>query len=89
MNLGVAVDYKELVKLTTASVIDAINARSLVPLNPVHTYRMYYKDGCDGAGSHSLPGWTRHKLVKDFLSQRRQNWSNKYTINSQLLKEIF
>ena len=54
MNLGVAVDYKELVKLTTASVIDAINARSLVQLNPVHTYRMYYKDGCDGAGSQSV-----------------------------------
>ena len=56
---GVAVNYKDLIKETTASIIDVINDQ---PLNPQVKYRAYYKDGADGAGSQAI--W-KSKSMKD------------------------
>ena len=47
---GVYVDYKDLVKMTTASVIDAANYSRNEPLDSSLHYKMVYKDGADGAG---------------------------------------
>ena len=40
--------------MTTASVIDAVNYRRDIPLNPLLQYKIFYKDGGDGAGSQCV-----------------------------------
>ena len=61
LDKGVEVDYVDLVRMTTASVIDAINYRRETPLNPISNYRMYYKDGGDGAGGQMI--WNSKSMI--------------------------
>ena len=58
---GVAVDYIVLVKMTTASVINAINYTSDTTLDPSLMYRIHYKDGADGTGSQTV--WKSKSMI--------------------------
>ena len=51
---GVAVDYKSLVMMTTASVFDVVNHKMGKVLPSNSKYIMHYKDGADGAGSQTI-----------------------------------
>ena len=51
---GVAVDYNELIKMTTASIFDIVNHKTGKFLPSDSKYIMYYKDGADGAGSQTI-----------------------------------
>ena len=50
--LGVTVDYNELIEMTTGSIIGVVNKKH--PLDTNTLYKAFYKDGCDGAGSQRV-----------------------------------
>ena len=50
---GVAVSYTQLIKLTTASVLDVVQMRDPQLLPTISSLKMTYKDGADGAGSQA------------------------------------
>ena len=60
-SLGVFVDYIELVRMTTASVIDAANYSRDLPLDPSLKYKMTYKDGADGLGCQTI--WKSKSMI--------------------------
>ena len=51
---GVAVNYMELVKMTTGSILDVVEMRLPGVLKPDHLYRAVYKDGADGTGTQPV-----------------------------------
>ena len=51
---GCAVSYKQLIKDTTASVLDVIHHRDPALLQTFSSFNMMFKDGADGAGSQSV-----------------------------------
>ena len=51
---GVAVDYKELVEMTTASIMDVLNLHMPGILKPDGQYRATFKDGADGTGTQTV-----------------------------------
>ena len=52
-NKGVKVDYSELVKMTTESVLEIISDEGRFEIKEDDKYKMYFKDGCDGAGQQT------------------------------------
>ena len=65
-NKGVSVDYKTLVKMTSGSLLDAIEPS----LNETYQeYSIEYKDGGDGSGSHAVWKSTKMKEAKGNIFQ--------------------
>ena len=58
---GVSVDYKELIKMTSTSLINAVKMNEMAELDPSKPLMAVYKDGCDGAGSQST--WNSRSMI--------------------------
>ena len=50
---GVSVDYKQLIDMTTTSLINCVKMDDITAIDPMKPLKAVYKDGCDGAGSQS------------------------------------
>ena len=67
---GVAVDYRMLIEMTTASILDVVNTRMPGILKPEHRYRAVYKDGADGTGTQTVMRSKRMLGMKEHQSAR-------------------
>ena len=52
-NKGVKVDYNELVRMTTELVLKVVSDDGKIEPKKDDRYKMYFKDGCDGAGQQT------------------------------------
>ena len=58
---GVSVEYKQLIDMTTTSLINCVKMNDVTAIDPMKPLKAVYKDGCDGAGSQST--WNSKSMI--------------------------